>query len=111
MASGFSAIRGDNKQVRSTSSGSIRFSSEFATTKILLPFSITGMEGVDALHILWPQALLYAFPPLPLMPAVVRKILREKAEVIFIAPYWPRRPWFADLVSLSRRHGGYLRTA
>ncbi|XP_058021197.1 S1 RNA-binding domain-containing protein 1 isoform X2 [Ahaetulla prasina] len=58
-------------------------------------------EGVDALRSPWPEGLLYAFPPLSIIPRVVRWILEEQAEVILIAPHWPRRSWFADLKSLS----------
>ncbi|XP_070591368.1 CUE domain-containing protein 1 isoform X2 [Erythrolamprus reginae] len=58
-------------------------------------------EGTNALWAPWPPGLLYAFPPVNLVPRVVEKILQEKAEVLLIAPYWPRRPWFADLVALS----------
>lgn len=45
--------------------------------------------------------LLYASPPLPLILAIIRKVLLEGAEMVLVAPHWPRRPWFADLVSLS----------
>ncbi|XP_070591658.1 uncharacterized protein [Erythrolamprus reginae] len=58
-------------------------------------------EGTNALLSSWPPGLLYAFPPVNLIPRVVEKILHEEAEVILLAPYWPRRPWFADLVELS----------
>uniref|UniRef100_A0A2D4HVC6 Uncharacterized protein n=1 Tax=Micrurus lemniscatus lemniscatus TaxID=129467 RepID=A0A2D4HVC6_MICLE len=60
-----------------------------------------GSEGVNALRCQWPKGLLYAFPPLPLILAVIRKTLQQKAEILLVAPYWPRRPWFEDLVSLS----------
>lgn len=60
-----------------------------------------GAEAADALRSPWPAGLLYAFPPLPLIPAAIRKLLQERAEVLFVAPHWPRRPWFADLVSLA----------
>ncbi|KAK9400751.1 hypothetical protein NXF25_011465 [Crotalus adamanteus] len=64
-------------------------------------FPTPGSEGTDALRCQWPVQLLYAFPPLPLIPATIRKLILEGAEVILIAPHWPRRPWFADLVDLS----------
>ncbi|XP_058037816.1 uncharacterized protein LOC131197588 [Ahaetulla prasina] len=64
-------------------------------------FPSPGAEAVDALRSPWPLELLYAFPPLPLIPKVIRKLLEEKAELILVAPHWPRRPWFADLKALS----------
>ncbi|KAK9399508.1 hypothetical protein NXF25_012527 [Crotalus adamanteus] len=64
-------------------------------------FPSRGAEGTDTLRSRWPKGLLYAFPPLPLIPAVIRKLLLEGAELILLVPHWPRRPWFADLVDLS----------
>ncbi|XP_013919299.1 PREDICTED: uncharacterized protein LOC106546851 [Thamnophis sirtalis] len=32
---------------------------------------------------------------------VIKKILLEGAEMLLVAPHWPRRSWFADLVDLS----------
>lgn len=64
-------------------------------------FQCTGAEGTDALRCNWPAGLLYAFPPLPLIPRVIRKMLRERAELILVAPRWPKRAWYADLVERS----------
>uniref|UniRef100_A0A2D4J0A8 ribonuclease H n=1 Tax=Micrurus lemniscatus lemniscatus TaxID=129467 RepID=A0A2D4J0A8_MICLE len=64
-------------------------------------FPAPGAENVNALRCRWPHELLYAFPPLPIIPQVIRRILEEEAEVILVAPFWPRRPWFADLMELS----------
>lgn len=59
------------------------------------------VEAIDALHSPWPPGLLCAFPPISLFSRVICKLLLEQAELILLAPHWPRRPWFADLVSLS----------
>lgn len=45
-----------------------------------------GAEGIDALCSPWPQGLLYAFPSLPLILGVVRKVLEEKVQIILLAP-------------------------
>lgn len=58
-------------------------------------------EDHDALRCRWPSSLLYAFPPIPLVPHVIRKLLSEKADLLLVAPNWLRRPWYADLVALS----------
>lgn len=57
-------------------------------------------ENYNALRCPWPAGLLYAFPPIPLIPRVIRKLLDEKADLL-VASDWPRRPWYADLVALS----------
>uniref|UniRef100_A0A2D4KIK5 Reverse transcriptase RNase H-like domain-containing protein n=1 Tax=Micrurus paraensis TaxID=1970185 RepID=A0A2D4KIK5_9SAUR len=64
-------------------------------------YNTPGAEGVNALRGRWPQELLYAFPPLPLIPQVIRKLIEEQAEVVLLTPFWPRRQWFADLRELS----------
>lgn len=60
------------------------------------------VEGLDALTSQWPQGLLYAFPPIPLLPRVLRKIGQQKAEVLLVVPWWPCRPWFSMIQQLSR---------
>ncbi|XP_061482234.1 uncharacterized protein LOC133384332 [Rhineura floridana] len=61
----------------------------------------TTAEAVDALSLPWPEGLLYAFPPIPLLAKTLQKVRRERAQLVLIAPYWPRRPWFSDLLALS----------
>ncbi|XP_073412144.1 uncharacterized protein [Dendrobates tinctorius] len=56
---------------------------------------------LDALQASWKFKLAYAFPPLILLPQVIRKIREEKARVILIAPFWPKRPWFSWLRIMS----------
>ncbi|CAJ0947618.1 unnamed protein product [Ranitomeya imitator] len=48
--------------------------------------------GVDALISPWHRFhFLYVFPPLPLLPKVIRKIKLEGVPLILVAPNWPRR--------------------
>lgn len=57
--------------------------------------------GIDALHSSWPPGTLYTFPPIKLLPRLIAKIRREGAQILFIAPHWPRGPWFPELLELS----------
>lgn len=59
-------------------------------------------EAMDALTSPWPSGLLYAFPPIPLLPKPRRKIKREWAKVILVAPRWLWRPWFSTLQQMSQ---------
>lgn len=52
---------------------------------------------MDALRSQWTPDLLYAFPPIPLIPKVIRKLLHEQVKIVLLASHWPRRSWFADL--------------
>ncbi|KAM7166314.1 uncharacterized protein RBU57_007209 [Macrochelys suwanniensis] len=48
----------------------------------------------DAFLIQWNASLMYAFPKIPLIPRVIRKIRLDRAYIILIAPTWPRQTWF-----------------
>lgn len=59
-----------------------------------------GPLGLDALSHEWPDGLLYAFPPLPLIPHVLNRVAQGCYTVLLIAPRWPARPWFPVLLQL-----------
>ncbi|XP_044151545.1 nuclear pore complex protein Nup155 [Bufo gargarizans] len=57
--------------------------------------------AVDALVLPWSQFdLLYLFPPIPLLPRVLKRLKAARVPAILVAPDWPRRAWYADLVFL-----------
>ncbi|XP_077149337.1 uncharacterized protein LOC143811475 [Ranitomeya variabilis] len=62
--------------------------------------SMDHPDMLDSLHHPWNFKLAYAFPPMSLIPLVIRKIRREQARIILIAPFWPKRPWFSCLQSM-----------
>ena len=66
------------------------------------PFRDPLAAGTDAFLQRWDGLQAYAFPPWSVVPRVVAK-LRESPgmELTLIAPYWPQRPWFPDLLHLS----------
>ncbi|MGH0125403.1 UNVERIFIED_CONTAM: hypothetical protein FKN15_028339 [Acipenser sinensis] len=74
-----------------------RFGDLFATAEMshcplwFSPRSYRGPLGVDALAHESPKALLYAFPPILLLSAFLKKVRRDKATVLLVAPRWPRR--------------------
>ena len=43
---------------------------------------------------------IYAFPPFHLIPAVINKIRLSQCKIVLIAPLWPARPWFPELLGL-----------
>lgn len=58
-------------------------------------------SGVNALTMNWDGLYGYAYPPIALIPRVLRKILRHpSAMVILIAPFWPSQIWFRPLTNL-----------
>lgn len=48
----------------------------------------------DALAHTWPDLLLYAFSPTPLILPNLHTIWRGHYKVLRVAPNWPGRPWF-----------------
>ena len=65
------------------------------------PFHDPNSIGTDALLQQWDGWQAYAFPPYALIPAILKK-LRSSSGVLLkiIAPYWPQRPWFPELLGL-----------
>ena len=65
------------------------------------PFPYPNSIGTDALLQRWDGWQAYAFPPYALIPVVLKK-LRSSSGVLLtiIAPYWPQRPWFPELLEL-----------
>ena len=61
-----------------------------------------GATAVDAFRQSWSGWRVYAFPPINLIERVLLKIRAEQVEsAIVVVPFWPRRPWFPLLMSMS----------
>lgn len=57
--------------------------------------------GVDAfVHHPWPRALLYAFPPVSLIPRLLSRVQDERLHIILIAPEGTSAAWFPTMVHL-----------
>ena len=57
--------------------------------------------AVDALSLSWENLDPYAFPPAAILGKVVKLQDYPCNRIILIAPGWPIRPWFWDLVAMS----------
>ena len=78
----------------------VRHTSEPQAT--ILCVTHTGSEGAinRCLTMDWNRIHAYAFPPFHLIPAVINKIRLSQCRIVLIAPLWPNRPWFPELLSL-----------
>ena len=56
--------------------------------------------AVDALSIPWENMFAYAFPPICLIPKVLHHMSQYKCQIILVAPHWPRRHWYPDLLKM-----------
>ncbi len=72
------------------------------TSHCPLWFSLTHPAplAMDAMAQTWPRLHLYAFPPIALLPGVLERVRRDQVLLLLIAPRWPGRVWFPDLISL-----------
>ncbi len=69
-----------------------------------------GWSGVDSGKLRWtcllptspPTALRkYAFPPVSLLAQTLCKLREDEEQVLLVAPHWPTRTWFPELISLA----------
>ena len=56
--------------------------------------------AVDALSVSWENMEAYAFPPIALIPKVLQHMKKFHCQLILIAPQWPRRHWYTDLLQM-----------
>ncbi len=54
----------------------------------------------DALAHDWPNARLYAFPPIVLLPQVIRRIRETKCSLLLVAPLSRNQVWFPEMIQL-----------
>ena len=54
--------------------------------------------ALDALTISWDRMYAYVYPPLCLIPKVLQHMRLYKCQIILIAPQWPRRHWYTELL-------------
>ncbi len=73
------------------------------TSHCQLFFSLSeGTLGTDALACSWPRGLRkYAFPPVSLLAQTMCKVREDEEQVLLVAPYWPNRTWFPELMLLA----------
>ena len=65
------------------------------------PASDPRAAGTDALLQPWDDLQVYAFPPIAIIRRVLLKLRSSKnCELTLIAPFWPQRDWFPDLLEL-----------
>ena len=56
--------------------------------------------ALDALQQPWGSERAYANPPWALIPDVLAKIRRDRAQVVLIAPIWPTQAWYPAVLEL-----------
>ena len=54
--------------------------------------------AIDALTIPWNNMYAYAYPPICLIPKILQHMTKYNCQLILIAPHWPRRHWYTNLL-------------
>ena len=76
--------------------------------KFVSPVPDQTALAVDAMSLKWEFRLAYAFPPTPLLPAVLRKIKEDKATVILVSTVRWSKSWISTYLELLRAAPRYL---
>lgn len=58
--------------------------------------------GTDALTVDWAGYRNYAFPPVALIPDVLRLIRSSRSVCVLIAPVWPSQHWWPSLLAVQQ---------
>ncbi len=56
--------------------------------------------GIYVLAHPWPDMKLYAFTPVKLIPAVLRRVKTCGLRLLLVTLFWPSQTWFSELISL-----------
>ncbi len=90
----------DLESIRRSSGGPVCFSRVLPLPVVFL--LTEGSLGTDALAHSWPRALCkYAFPPVSLLAQTLCKVREDEEQVLLVAPFWPTRTWFPELILLA----------
>lgn len=60
-------------------------------------------EIIDAFTMQWKSLKFYAFPPFSVIPLVLNKMCKEKAEGIVVIPDWPTQSWYPKAMQMLQR--------
>lgn len=80
--------------------GSLHIPNKHKTSLVLCQRSYGSWLQGNALLLSWTNKLQYAFPPIPLISQVLRRICHDRARVILLAPNWLRQFWYLELLRM-----------
>ncbi len=68
---------------------------------VLLPVRGDPRHGRAGTQLALGPTQKYAFPPLSLLAQTLCKVRKDEEQVLLVAPYWPNRTWFPELMLLT----------
>ena len=74
------------------------------TTRYFSRYPQPETLGLDAMIQTWDKTGNYAYPPHIMIPGTINKAVRDKVEMVIIAPVWRSQPWYSLLLQHSVDH-------
>ena len=56
--------------------------------------------AINAFTLSWSGIQFYAFPPFCIIPSMLQKMTKDKAQGVVAVPYWPNQLWFPRLATM-----------
>ena len=103
QGSEWTLIEGSFSRTSETLAGDVRSFRHLVKSPMLsIFFALPRSEGArDAFLQTWDNYQVFAFPPWSLIPRVLKKLrLSSGALMTLVAPWWPQRLWFPELLDL-----------
>ena len=89
----------DMGPLRQGRSGSFCLQSKYPLPPVLFHNRPQHPPG-NALAHTWPNTLLYAFHPVEMILSVLERVRQQGLSLILVAPRWPAKSWYAEIISL-----------
>ncbi len=81
--------------------GPLCFTGDSTMSPLLLSDSSSSLgSGRYDPYVVAQTGVFTHFPPIALLPGVLAKVHQRESRLLLIAPRWPTRIWFSDLISL-----------
>ncbi len=78
----------------------VRVPRDVALPVVLLPDRGNTRHGRTGTQLAFAGLCKYAFPPVSLLAQTLCKVREEEEQILLMAPYWPTRTWFLELMLL-----------
>ena len=90
----------DSPNIRSPTRGSVCVGTHAQLRRYCTKALDLAVWRIDAFSFRWEGFRGYAFPPISLIPRILYKVRQDRATFLLIAPWWPKRTWFLEMITL-----------
>ena len=90
----------DSPNIRSPTRGSVCVGTHAQLRRYCTKALDSAVSRIDAFSFRWEGFRGYAFPPISLIPRILYKVRQDRATILLIAPWGPKRTWFLEMITL-----------